>query len=251
MSTDHDAVLLTGVAAGYPRRPPALRDLTARLPRGRRTAVVGPNGAGKSTLLGVVAGVLRPAAGTVTRRYAGRPALVAQRSAAADALPLTVRDAVAMGRWAHRGPWRPLTRHDRAVVHDCLDRLGLLDLAARQLGELSGGQRQRALVAQGLAQESEVLLLDEPAAGVDLAATRRISAVLAAAAERGVTVVQATHDLAEALRADHCLLLADGRPLAAGPPADVLTPEALAEAWGLPRPESKLSNGLVSDPSSP
>ncbi|MDT0323316.1 zinc ABC transporter ATP-binding protein AztA [Streptomyces millisiae] len=235
--TSRDAVALRGVTAGYPRRPPALRDITARLPRAGRTAVVGPNGAGKSTLLGVVAGVLRPTAGSVTRHEdAGRrPALVVQRSAAADALPLTVRDAVAMGRWAHRGPWRPLTRQDRAVVRDCLDRLGLLDLAGRQLGELSGGQRQRALVAQGLAQDARLLLLDEPAAGVDLAATRRISAVLADAAERGVTVVQATHDLDEALRADHCLLLADGRLLAEGPPAAVLTPEALARAVGLRR----------------
>ena len=209
----------------------ALRGLTTGIPHGRVTAVLGPNGSGKSSLLGAIAGVLPVAAGTIERRGTRRPAYVVQRSAVADTLPITVRDTVAMGRWAHRGPWRRLTARDREVVAECLARLGISDLARRQLGALSGGQRQRALVAQGLAQEPDLLLLDEPTAGLDAAADERIAEVVAGSAARGVTVVLATHDMAVATRADHCLLLGDGRLHAQGPPGEVLTPAALAGTW--------------------
>lgn len=229
------AVELRGVSAGYGRHL-VLREITARVPRGGVTALLGPNGSGKSTLLGLVAGVLAPASGTLTRHDHGRPAFVAQRSAAPDALPLTVWQTVAMGRWAHRGPWRRLTGRDREVVAGCLARMGIEDLARRQLGALSGGQRQRALVAQGLAQEAGLLLLDEPTAGLDVAAQRRTSEVLSEVGAEGGTVVHATHDLDQALRADHCLLLGSGHLLAEGAPADVLTGPALERAWGLPRP---------------
>ncbi|MFB9961116.1 zinc ABC transporter ATP-binding protein AztA [Sinosporangium siamense] len=225
-------VVLRGLVAGYARRT-VLHGLTARVPRARTTAVVGPNGAGKSTLLSVLAGVVRPAAGSVERSSARRPGLVVQRSAVSDALPMTVREAVAMGRWAHRSPWRRLTWQDWAVVDARLADLGIADLAGRQLGALSGGQRRRALVAQGLAQEPDLLLLDEPAAGLDAAALQRIADALEAAVARGTTVVQATHDIAAARRAEHCLLLKDGRLVAEGPPERVLTPEALVRVWGL------------------
>ncbi|GGP02259.1 ABC transporter ATP-binding protein [Nonomuraea glycinis] len=217
---------MTGMAidelvAGYPGRT-VLRQVTARIPASAVTALVGPNGSGKSTLLGVLAGVIPATSGTVERPRA--PAFVMQRSDVPDALPITVRDTVAMGRWAHRGPWRRLSRHDWSIVDGCLARLDILDLAARPLGSLSGGQRQRALVAQGLAQESEVLLLDEPTTGLDAKADLLIQTALAAAKAAGVTVVHATHDLPSALRADHCLLLDDGRLVAEGPPHSVLTP---------------------------
>ncbi|MCA2182121.1 ABC transporter ATP-binding protein [Nonomuraea glycinis] len=209
------------LVAGYPGRT-VLRQVTARIPASAVTALVGPNGSGKSTLLGVLAGVIPATSGTVERPRA--PAFVMQRSDVPDALPITVRDTVAMGRWAHRGPWRRLSRHDWSIVDGCLARLDILDLAARPLGSLSGGQRQRALVAQGLAQESEVLLLDEPTTGLDAKADLLIQTALAAAKAAGVTVVHATHDLPSALRADHCLLLDDGRLVAEGPPHSVLTP---------------------------
>lgn len=226
-------VTLRAVAAGYGRRI-VLHDVTARIPRGRVTAVVGPNGSGKSTLLAVIAGIVAPAVGSLVP--AGqRPAFVVQRSAVPDALPITVRETVAMGRWAHRGPWRRLTRTDRAVVESCMRRLDVLGLAERQLGALSGGQRQRVLVAQGLAQDARLLLLDEPTAGLDLDAQRRIVDVLDDLRARGRTVVHATHDLAEAGRADHCLVLRQGRLVAAGPPHRALTPDTLQRAWGIPQ----------------
>ncbi|WP_016905778.1 zinc ABC transporter ATP-binding protein AztA [Streptomyces xiaopingdaonensis] len=226
-------VRLRNVEAGYPRRP-VLRQLTARLPESAVTAVVGPNGSGKSTLLGVVAGVLPHSSGVVTRGGLVRPGLVVQRSAVPDSLPLTVRGAVTMGRWARRGPWRRLTRHDRSVVEHSMERLGIRDLARRQLGELSGGQRQRAFVAQGLAQEPDLFLLDEPTTGLDARAKDAILAVLAEAAADGAAVVQATHDMAAAGSADHCLVLQQGRLVAEGAPRDVLTDDRLRQVWGLP-----------------
>jgi zinc/manganese transport system ATP-binding protein len=230
---DEDAVKLREVDAGFRRRT-VLHGVTARIPAGRMCAVVGPNGAGKSTLLDVIAGVRTPTAGSVHRASRLRPAYVVQRSGVADTLPITVRTAVEMGRWAQRGPWRRLTAADRTVVEDYLSQLGLHELAERRLDALSGGQRQRALVAQGLAQEADLLLLDEPAAGLDLEARRRIDEALGAACSRGATVVRVTHDLPVAQRADHCLLLRAGRITGQGTPGEVLTDDAVRTAWGPP-----------------
>ncbi|MFI6578158.1 zinc ABC transporter ATP-binding protein AztA [Nocardiopsis sp. NPDC050513] len=213
-------VRLEGVYAGYGRRD-VLCAVDADIPHGMVTALVGSNGSGKSTLLGVLAGTVRPRRGSVVLAGQGRPAFVVQRSAVSDALPVTVREAVSMGRWAHRGLWRPLTRHDREVVTACLERMEVADLAGRRLGELSGGQRQRVLVAQGLAQEADLLLLDEPSAGLDHRSQQRIRATLEDLGGEGVTVVHATHDPGETSAADHCLVLTAGRIVASGPPEDV------------------------------
>ncbi|MFD6281264.1 zinc ABC transporter ATP-binding protein AztA [Streptomyces sp. NPDC060209] len=221
---------LTELCAGYPGRP-VLHELSASIPALATTALVGPNGSGKSTLLGVLAGVIDPTSGDLRHESDQPPAFVPQRGAVGDALPLTVRQTVEMGRWGDRGPWRRLTRRDHAKVDTALDRLGIGNLATRQLGELSGGQRQRALIAQGLAQASDLLLLDEPTTGLDPEARDRITAVLAELVTDGVTVVHATHDLGAARSADTCLLLRDGRLAARGRPEDVLTTSALAKAW--------------------
>ncbi|MGW0477372.1 zinc ABC transporter ATP-binding protein AztA [Streptomyces coeruleorubidus] len=223
-------VRLAKLSAGYPGRP-VLYQLDAQILALATTALVGPNGSGKSTLLGVLAGVIRPTSGEL--HYAGNrpPAFVPQRGAVGDALPLTVRQTVEMGRWGDRGPWRRLTRQDRATVDTAMERLGIADLATRQLGELSGGQRQRALIAQGLAQESDLLLLDEPTTGLDPEARERIGALLTELVADGVTVVQATHDLEAARSADACLLLRDGRLAGQGDPEQLLTASTLARIW--------------------
>ncbi|MEE1768120.1 zinc ABC transporter ATP-binding protein AztA [Streptomyces sp. JV185] len=229
-------VRLDGVSAGYADRA-VLDQLALHVPAFTTTAVVGPNGSGKSTLLGVIAGVIQATAGEVEHRTDRRAAFVTQRSRAADVLPLTVRDAVTMGRWGHRGLWRRLSRRDRDVVEASMSRLGISSLAHRQLGELSGGQRQRALVAQGLAQEADLLLLDEPTTGLDATAQRLIADVLAEVTEEGMTVVQATHDLEVARSAGHLLLLQEGRLWGEGGPGEVLTDDAIDEIWQLPRRE--------------
>ncbi|MFW3464256.1 metal ABC transporter ATP-binding protein [Streptomyces microflavus] len=183
---------------------------------------------------GVEAAVERAAGAVCQYRQGtsdGPPAFVPQRGAVGDTLPLTVRQTVEMGRWGERGPWRRLAARDHATVDAVLDRLGIGDLASRQLGELSGGQRQRALIAQGLAQESDLLLLDEPTTGLDPEARDRIGTLLTALVADGVTVIQATHDLAVARAADNCLLLQNGHLAGQGRPDPVLTTSSLTRLW--------------------
>ncbi|MGC5531072.1 zinc ABC transporter ATP-binding protein AztA [Streptomyces sp. SR-10] len=218
------------LCAGYPGRP-VLHQVSGEIAELTTTALVGPNGSGKSTLLGVLAGVIKPTSGDLLRTGGRSPAFVPQRGAVGDTLPLTVRQTVEMGRWGERGPWRRLTARDHATVDAMLDRLGMGDLASRQLGELSGGQRQRTLIAQGLAQESDLLLLDEPTTGLDPEARDRIGALLTTLVADGVTIVQATHDLEVARTADACLLLQDGRLAAQGRPDQVLTTSSLTRIW--------------------
>ncbi|MFF2846010.1 zinc ABC transporter ATP-binding protein AztA [Streptomyces sp. NPDC058001] len=223
-------IQFTELSAGYAGHP-VLHQLSADIGALATTALVGPNGSGKSTLLGVLAGVIRPTSGELRHVGSRPPAFVPQRGAVGDALPLTVRQTVEMGRWGERGPWRRLTRHDRALVDTVMERLGIADLSARQLGELSGGQRQRALIAQGLAQESDLLLLDEPTTGLDPEARERIATLLTELVADGVTVVHATHDLDAARSADACLLLREGHLVGQGHPEQLLTPSTLARIW--------------------
>ena len=201
------------------------------------TALVGPNGSGKSTLLHAIAGLLAPSGGTLDVLGAGssdvrrRVAYVLQAQHAPAHLPVTVREIVTLGRAADRGAFGRLRAEDRRLVEGAIARLDLDAVADRHVGDLSGGQRQRAFVAQGLAQDADVLLLDEPTAGLDLASNDAIRAVLADERAAGRTVVVATHDLAEAAAADQAVLLA-GRVVAAGPPEGVLVRANLDTAYG-------------------
>ncbi|GLK16570.1 zinc ABC transporter ATP-binding protein AztA [Herbiconiux flava] len=193
-------VRLTAVSAAYGDRL-VLDRVDFEPPEGRLTVLLGPNGSGKSTLLAVLAGILKPSSGHLERRPRSSVALVVQRSAAPERMPLTVREVVSMGRWRARGPVGLLRAADRRIVDDALDALQIGPLARRPLHELSGGQRQRALVAQALAQRAALVLLDEPASGVDDRAQELIRAAVDAELARGATVVQATHDPAWAGRA--------------------------------------------------
>lgn len=176
---------------------------------GQVTALVGANGSGKSTVLMALAGLLRPTSGVIS----GRPdsiAFVPQRSTAPDHLPITVRQTVAMGRWGSLGPFARLGAEDRLIIEDCLAQLRIDDLAARRLGSLSGGQRQRVLIAQGLAQRPELLILDEPLAGIDARAADDIAEAIESEARRGTAIVLATHEPDQAERADQVLRLSRG-----------------------------------------
>jgi ABC-type Mn2+/Zn2+ transport system ATPase subunit len=200
------------------------------------TALVGPNGSGKSTLLHLVAGLLEPARGEV-RVFGVRPAEARRRMAyvlqaqhAGRHLPVTAREVVALGRASSTGAFRRLTRSDRAAVAAAMERVEIADLANSHLSEMSGGERQRVLIAQGLAQGADVLLLDEPVAGLDIASIATIRRIVDDERAAGRTIVVATHDLAEAAVADAAVLL-NGRVVAAGSPADVLAPARLREAY--------------------
>jgi ABC-type Mn2+/Zn2+ transport system ATPase subunit len=223
-----DAVVATELRLAYGRTA-ALDTSWFTVPRGRVTAVIGPNGSGKSALLHGVAGLLRPQSGSLLVRGVVR--YVPQFMTVDEVVPITVREAVTMGRYAGLGPFRRLRALDRQVVVGCLERLEVADLASQPVTELSGGQRQRVFVAQALAQDGDVLLLDEPLAGLDLPSARTIAEVVAAERREGRTVIMATHDLADAADADHVILLA-GRTVATGPPGEVLTTEYLHTAYG-------------------
>jgi manganese transport system ATP-binding protein len=202
------------------------------IPSGGVTAVIGPNGSGKSTLLNAIAGLVEPSAGSIeVGAESGRLSYVMQATKVNESLPVTVREVVAMGRYASLGAYGPMRSQDRAAVDGALERLGIVDLASRHLHDLSGGQRQRVFVAQGLAQEHDILLLDEPLTGIDLTTAQAIDEVIHAETMDGCSVIMTTHDLSEAHSADYVVLLA-GRVVAVGVPSDVLTESTLVDAYG-------------------
>ena len=228
----------------------ALAGTSFELPAGRVVALIGPNGSGKSTLLRALAGLVEPSAGRLdvpAGRRRGAVALVLQTTDVDRTLPVTVREAVTMARYATRGAFGRLRAADRVAVRRSLERMGVADLAGRQLHELSGGQRQRVLVAQGLAQQAELLLLDEPVTGLDVVSRELILDAVTAERAAGTTVVVSTHDLGDARRADLVMLLAN-RMVAFGPPDEVLTDGPLRAAYGgrlLRMPEGVI---VVDDP---
>jgi ABC-type Mn2+/Zn2+ transport system ATPase subunit len=192
------------------------------------TALVGPNGSGKSTLLHAMAHIL-PFTGDIDA--GGDVAYVLQTQHASEHLLVTAREVVALGRAAQRGPFGRLRAEDRAAIDRAMERLDIADLAKYHLAEMSGGQRQRVFVAQGLAQEAAILLLDEPVAGLDIVSIRQIHQIIEEERAAGRAVVVATHDLDEAARADHVVLV-KGRVVSSGRPAEALTPEHLVAAYG-------------------
>ena len=207
----------------------ALAPSSFRFRRGSAVALVGSNGSGKTTLLSTIAGLVKPTAGAMTVN--GTVAMVTQSRSHHRWMPLIVDEVLRMGRYSERGLMGRLRASDRAIVNDAAEFLEVRQLRRRPFGELSGGQQQRVLVAQALAAQPDVLLLDEPVTGLDLPSQLRILEVIAGHAADGGCVVFSTHSLAEARRADRVLLMA-GCVLADGAPQDVLVPSLLAEAFG-------------------
>ena len=228
---------------GYDRRK-VVQGVDLAVPTGRVTVVVGANGCGKSTLLRGLGRLLRPTSGRVTlggediasmgaRRLASVLGLLPQQPVAPEGI--TVGDLVGRGRYPHQGPFRRWTLDDTAVVARALAVTGTHDLADRRMEELSGGQRQRVWIAMTLAQQPDVLLLDEPTTYLDVAHQVDVLDLLAGLnRERGTTIVMVLHDLNLAARyADHLVVMGEGRVLREGRPAEVLTVESVREAFGL------------------
>jgi len=215
----------------------ALDHVSFRVEAVERVAVVGPNGAGKSTLFKAISGIIRPASGEI--RIFGEPpgghiciAYVPQRSQIDWDFPATVADVVMMGRIGKLGLFRWPAKKDWGIVHDALEQVGMLALKDRQIGELSGGQQQRVFLARALAQEAELLLLDEPFTGLDAPSQQAILDILDLVKARGVTALVSTHDLDLAAQHFDKLMLLNRRVVAYGPPDRVFTPEILIEAYG-------------------
>jgi manganese/iron transport system ATP-binding protein len=214
-----------------------LEDISFRLIAGEQIAVVGPNGAGKSTLFKVIAGVLNPSDGEV--KVAGHCpgghiciAYVPQRSQVDWTFPVTVADVVMMGRAGQVGLLRRAERRDWEYIRQCLEVVGMLELADRQIGELSGGQQQRMFIARALAQQAELMLMDEPLTGLDLPAQEDIFRVMSELRRRHVTVMVATHDLNMAAERFDRVMLLNSRLLGLGQPKDVFTADRLQTAYG-------------------
>jgi len=215
----------------------ALNDISFELQRGERLAVVGPNGAGKSTLFKVVAGVLRPNSGLV--EVAGHEpgghnciAYLPQRSQVDWNFPATVADVVMMGRIAKIGYFRIPSQNDWVMVRQSLKIVNLEDHSHRQINQLSGGQQQRMFIARALAQEAELMLMDEPFSGLDLPAQEELFKILDALRERIVTVAVALHDLQTASERFDRVMLLNHRLIALGKPHEVFVPQHLLQAYG-------------------
>jgi len=237
---DHDdraaPVEFSHVSVGY-NGASALSDLCFSVSVGERVAVVGPNGAGKTTLLKVVAGTLRPSSGSV-RVFGHKPggdvciAYVPQRSQIDMNFPVTVSEVVMMGRIRQIGLFRWPSKQDWRDVRQALVRVGMHDLAGRQIGELSGGQQQRAFLAQALVQQAELILLDEPLTGLDIPSQEAIFTLLDGVREQGISVLVSTHDLNLAAERFDRVLLLNRRLVAYGPPGQVFTRPFLLQAYG-------------------
>jgi len=221
-----------------------IEGLSAGIPEGRVTMIVGANACGKSTLLRGLSRLLKPAAGTVTldgKDIHSRPArevarilgLLPQHPTAPDGI--TVRDLVGRGRYPHQGFFRSWSAEDERAVQDALTATETLDLAPRNVDELSGGQRQRVWIAMALAQETEVLLLDEPTTYLDLAhQVEVLDLITDLNRRRGTTVAIVLHDLNLAARyADHVIAMKAGRIVAEGSSLEVVTEGLVRDVFGL------------------
>jgi len=227
-----------------PQGPWAVRDISVTVDPGIILAVLGPNGSGKSSLLRLLSGALSPDEGIVSlggrplpaipdRERARRIGVVPQSEP--SPFPISVRELVGMGRYPHLGTWRGLGARDHEAMDRAMRRCSVQHFADRDMGNLSGGEAQRVRVARALAQEPEILLLDEPATGLDLRHQMELHTLLRSLAHEGMGILLITHDLNLASRfADRLLLLNEGQNTAKGTPADVVRDSLLEGVYQWP-----------------
>jgi ABC-type Mn2+/Zn2+ transport system ATPase subunit len=236
-TTDEEAAIrVEDVWAGYDGHT-ALEEVGFTVTKGSIVGLIGPNGSGKSTLIKVILGMHRPWQGRV--RVMGRESAAARRILGYTPqietvdwqFPVTVGEVVMTGRYGRLGPLRRPTGADKAVVESCLERLRITEVADRQIGDLSGGQQRRVLIARALAQEPQVLLLDEPMAGLDAAIQHELMDLFEGLRAEGKTLLIATHDLSCVTGCFDRVLLLNRRIVAYGEPTKVFTEELLNEAF--------------------
>lgn len=228
----------------------ALDNITFDLRSGVRSAIVGPNGAGKSTMFKIIAGILRPTGGEI-KVYGHEPrghiciAYVPQRTQVDWKFPVNVADVVMMGRIRRLGLFRWPRKSDWAVVKNALQVVDMSELGDRQISELSGGQQQRMFIARALAQEAEMVLLDEPLSGLDINSQESIFEIINELHNQGVTIMVALHDLKLAAERFDQVLLINRRLLGIGSPNDVFKPDRLMDAYGSHLRLISTENGTV------
>lgn len=230
------AIQVENLTVSYGPRP-ALLDVSVAIEPGTLVGVIGPNGSGKSTLVKAILGFVKRDFGTVkifgqpVEEALGRLAYVPQRGAVDWDYPVTVEEVAMMGRYGRIPWWGSPSADDRRAVAEALDIVRMGEFRARQIGQLSGGQQQRVFMARALAQGADILLLDEPFAGVDAATERALLEVLRQARAAGRTLVVVHHDLATAAETFDRLLLLKQRLYGYGPPEAVLQEDLLSEVY--------------------
>ena len=235
--TTASAIEARGLAVGYGRNV-IVPDIDLQLQAGGSLALVGTNGSGKSTLIKTLVGLLAPTGGSVTvlgkapGKAPGRIAYHSQFHSSGYILPIRVIDVVRMARYPSLGLTQRLGPRDHELVEQGMERMGVTDLAKAPMRSLSGGQLQRVYLAQVLAREADLIVIDEPTAGIDAGGRELYLDAFAAELRRGAAIVTATHDIAEAIEYDQVLLLAR-RVIALGPGSEVLTPDQLMETFGI------------------
>jgi len=240
MTAADGGIAVRDLTVTYRNGHTALRHATFEIPRGTVTALVGVNGAGKSTLFKAIMGFVKASSGDIrllgmSVREALRDSIVAYvpQSEEVDwAFPVLVEDVVMMGRYGHMGFLRRPSQKDRAAVDAALERVGMGDYRHRQIGELSGGQRKRVFLARALAQEGQVILLDEPFTGVDVKTEDRIIALLRELRDEGRVMLVSTHNLGSVPEFCDRTVLVKGTVVAYGPTETTFTRENLESAFG-------------------
>lgn len=225
------------LTVAYDHRP-VLWDVEYDAPAGSLVAIVGPNGAGKSTLMKAALGLIPAASGEVLfwckpfREVRERVAYVPQRETVDWDFPISALEVVAMGTYRRLGWFRRVGKPERALAREKLDRLGIADLADRQISELSGGQQQRVFLARALAQDADLYLMDEPLTGVDAATEETIISVLREIRSTGRTVLAVHHDLSTVPTYFDQVLMLNSRVVAAGPVESAFTSDTLRATYG-------------------
>ena len=235
-----DGIRAEGVTVTYRNGFTALKDASFTIPTGTITALVGVNGAGKSTLFKALMGFVPVAQGKV--ELLGQPvraamkaqtvAYVPQAEEVDWTFPVLVEDVVMMGRYGHMGFLRRARAVDHAAVTEALERVSMASYRHRQIGELSGGQKKRVFLARALAQDAQVILLDEPFTGVDVKTEEQIIALLRDLRAEGRVMLVATHNLGSVPEFCDRVVLVKGTVLAFGPTEEVFTPDRLRDAFG-------------------
>ncbi|MDO4765285.1 MAG: metal ABC transporter ATP-binding protein [Eubacteriales bacterium] len=216
---------------------PVLWDIDFHVPEGVLMAIVGPNGAGKSTLIKAMLGLIKPVSGTALfwkkpyRSERKRIGYVPQRGSVDWDFPTTVLDVVCMGRYGSAGWIRRISKEDKKMALEALDKVGMLEFKSRQISQLSGGQQQRVFLARALVQNADIYFMDEPLQGVDARTEKAVIDILKALRDNGKTVVVVHHDLQTVPEYFDWVTLLNTQLIASGPTAEVFTEENLKKTY--------------------
>lgn len=230
-------ITITDLQVAY-QHTVVLDEVTLEIPEGQITGIIGPNGSGKTTLLKSIMGLIPTEKGTI--RIFGQQldairkelAYVPQRESVDWNFPASVVDVVAMGRINTRKWWKRLNQEDRTIIDKALEQVQLTEFRDRQIGQLSGGQQQRVFLARALAQQAQIILMDEPFVGVDMVSQSAILEVLFELREQGKSMIIVHHDLLTVSNYFDYAILLNNKVVATGPTSEVLQPEILEKAYG-------------------